>query len=224
MFGFVGALTLSACSEVVAPPATTQEPKAPATANPGPPPAPAPAPAPPPAPRTDAGPPVEGGAGPSWGASFCPPGGNKGFAVGDVLGDLVVKDCETGADASLDEVCGASAAWIFAAHTHCPTCQSTASFTDDVAAAVAGKNVAVVQLVYDDNGTTCSAWQKAYKLAGIPNVRVYDDPRGAAFSRLKVSNFTAPSVFLDKDRRITFKEHALSKAMVLSRIDEALAK
>jgi hypothetical protein len=159
-----------------------------------------------------------------WGAAACPSASDKGFAVGQTLGELGVRDCETGAPASVDEACGAKATWIFAAHTHCPTCRSTAGFTDDVAQAVAGKDVAVVHLVYDDNGTSCAEWKEAYKLAGISNVFVYDDPKGVAFAKLKTSNYTAPSAFLDGNRRITFKEHGLSKAQVLSRIDEALSK
>ena len=159
-----------------------------------------------------------------WGPEACPSVSESGFAVGQTLGDLGVRDCETGAPASVDEVCGAKATWIFAAHTHCPTCRSTAGFTDEVGQAVAGKDVAVVHLVYDDNGTSCAEWKAAYRLAGISNVFVYDDPKGVAFTKLKTSNYTAPSAFLDTNRRITFKEHGLSKAQVLSRIDEALAK
>jgi hypothetical protein len=169
-------------------------------------------------------PPVTPPAPAGWGAAFCPAATNKGFAVGDTLGDLVVKDCDTGAAATLDEVCGAKATWIFAAHTHCPTCQATAGFTDDVAAAVAAKDVAVVQLVYNDNGTTCAQWKQAYKLAGIPNVRVYEDPGGRGFQRLAVTNYTAVSAFLSKDRVVTHKEHGLSKTAVLREIDAALAK
>lgn len=158
-----------------------------------------------------------------WSAAKCA-GTKEGFDVGQALADLTVLDCETGAPATLDDVCGASATWIFAAHTHCPTCRATAGFTDEVAAAVADKNVAVVQLVYNDNGTTCAQWRDAYKLSGLSNVRVYEDPKGAAFNKLRISNYTAASAFLDKDRKITYKEHGLSKAQVLSQIEAALAK
>jgi thiol-disulfide isomerase/thioredoxin len=147
-----------------------------------------------------------------------------GFQVGQSLGKLVVKDCETGAEATLDELCGAQATWIFVAHTHCPTCQATAKFTDEVAAEVASKDVAVAHIVYDDNGVTCAAWKETYKLGGYPNLRVYEDPTGAAWSKIKSSNYTAPSVILDRDRVITFQGHGLSKAKVLGQIDAALAK
>ncbi len=160
-----------------------------------------------------------------WGAAECAaPTSAVGFDVGDTIGDLGVKDCETGAPVSIDELCGASATWIFAAHTHCPTCQATAGFTDEVAAAVASKNVAIAHLVYDDNGTSCAKWRDAYKLAGFSNVRVYDDPGGAAWAKLKLENYTAPSAFLDAKRVVTFKKHSLAKAAVLTQIDAALAR
>jgi AhpC/TSA family len=160
-----------------------------------------------------------------WGAQACvAPSASVGFAVGESIGDLQVKDCETDAPATINDLCGASATWIFSAHTHCPTCQSTAGFTDDVAAAVAQKNVAIAHLVYDDNGTSCAKWRDVYKLAGITNVRVFADPSGTAFAKLKTSNYTAPSAFLDKNRVITFKQHGMSKAQVLTQIDAALAK
>jgi len=160
----------------------------------------------------------------TWGAQHCHTGGKPGFAVGDTLGELDLVDCATGVKTTMNEVCGASATWLFVAHTHCPTCQATAGFTDDVAKAVATKDVAIAHVVYDDDGTSCAKWQAAYKLAGLTNVRVYEDPTGGAFTKLKSSNFTAPSAFLDARRVITFKEHGLSKAQVLTQIDAALAK
>lgn len=161
-----------------------------------------------------------------WGPEHCPAAGaaKVGFAVGESIGDLGLKDCDTGADASFDEVCGAAATWVFAAHTHCPTCQATSSFMDDVAKAVADKNVAIVLTVHDDNGTTCEKWRDVYKLAGLTNVRVYADPTAAAWDKLKTKNYTAPSAFLDGARLITFKEHSLVKDDVLKQIDAALAK
>ncbi len=143
--------------------------------------------------------------------------------MGQRVGALVLKDCETGEAATLDELCGAEATWIFLAHTHCPACKSTAGFTDTVAEAVANKNVAIAHIMYDDDGTSCTQWKETYKLGGLPNVRVYEDPTGAAWQKLKSSNFTAPSVFLDRDRVVTFKAHGLSQSKVLTQIDAALA-
>jgi thiol-disulfide isomerase/thioredoxin len=166
-----------------------------------------------PPPREPAAPSAPDAAATDWGPQYCPPG--TGFEVGDAIGDLGVKDCDTGADATIDEVCGASATWIFVAHTHCPTCQATAAFTDEVAAAVAGQNVAIVHIVYDDSGTTCAQWRAAYKLAGIPNVRVYEDPRAAVWSKIRTQGSTAPSAILDRRRVITVKQHAMTKDAIL---------
>lgn len=160
-----------------------------------------------------------------WGKAACPsPSGAVGFEVGQPIADLGVKDCDTNAPATIDDLCGADATWIFVAHTHCPTCQGTASFTDEVATEVASKNVAIAHIVHDDNGTSCAKWKAAYKLAGFGNVKVYADPDGKVWSKLKTSNYTAPSAFLDKNRVVTLREHGLTKSEVLAEIDKALAK
>lgn len=173
----------------------------------------------------DTAPPPPSALNPNWSARSCPAAiASVGFEVDKPIGDLGVTDCDTGAPASIDELCGASATWIFAAHTHCPTCQATASFTDEVAKAVESKNVAIVQVVYSDNGTSCAKWRAAYKLAGLSNVKVYADATGAVFDKLKVTNSTAPSAFLDKHRVMTFRQHGMSQAEVLMQIDAALAK
>ncbi|MBK7580460.1 MAG: hypothetical protein IPI67_09670 [Myxococcales bacterium] len=165
-----------------------------------------------------------GGGGSAWGPAQCPAApSNIGFDVGDTLGELVVKDCDTGAVATLDELCGAAATWVFVAHTHCPTCKATAGFTDSVAAAVADQDVAIAHIVYDDNGTSCATWKASFELSGIKNVKLFEDPTGAAWSKLKTSNYTAPSAFLDKNRVITFKAHGLTESSVLGQITQALA-
>ncbi len=160
-----------------------------------------------------------------WGPSACPaPTTTVGYSVGDTLGDLVVVDCDTGAPRSLDEVCGADATWVFVAHSHCPTCKATATFTPSVAQKVATQNVAIAHIMFDDNGTSCPTWRKGHGLEGLPNVKVYQDPTGAVWSKLKTSNYTAPSVFLNAARVITHQEHGLSESEVLSQIAGALSK
>jgi thiol-disulfide isomerase/thioredoxin len=159
-----------------------------------------------------------------WGAAKCTAAAEVGYEVGQSMGALVLKDCETGETATLDELCGAEATWIFVAHSHCPTCKATAAFTDEVADEVASKNVAVAHIMYDDNGTACATWKETYKLGGRPNLKVYEDPTGAAWQKIKTSNYTAPSAFLDRNRVVTFRAHGLTKAKVLSQIDTALAK
>lgn len=159
-----------------------------------------------------------------WGVDQCPVATTPvGFDVGDSMGELVVKDCDTGQVATLDELCGARATWVFVAHTHCPTCKATAGFTDTVAQQVADKDVAIAHIVYDDNGTSCATWKQSFELEGIANVKVFEDPTGAAWSKLKSSNYTAPSAFLDENRVITFKAHGLTESAVLSQIDQALS-
>jgi thiol-disulfide isomerase/thioredoxin len=166
---------------------------------------------------------ASGGAG--WGVDQCAaPAGNVGFEVGDSLGALEVRACDSGAVVSVDELCGAQATWLFVAHTHCPTCKATAGFTPAVAAQVADKDVAIAHIVYNDDGTSCAAWRDAFELAAIPSVRVYEDPTGAAWSALKSASYTAPSVFVDESRVITFKAHGLSESEVRSQIDAALVQ
>lgn len=162
------------------------------------------------------------GAGGADQTNACGAAGKTGYALGDVLGPLPVRDCVTGELTTLDEICSASATWVFAAHTHCPTCKATAGFTDDVAKAVANENVLIVHTVYDDNGTSCETWKKTYGLASYPNVRVFADPGGAVFDKVKSQSYTAPSLFLRADRTITRKEHGMSKAAVLAQIDKDL--
>lgn len=164
-----------------------------------------------------------GGSAGSGNVGACGTTGKTGYALGDVLGPLPVRDCLTGELTTLDEVCSASATWVFAAHTHCPTCKATAGFTDEIAKAVADQNVAIVHTVYDDNGTSCETWKKTYGLASYANVRVFADPGGAVFDKVKSQSYTAPSLFLRADRTITHKEHGMSKAAVLAQIGNDLA-
>lgn len=160
-----------------------------------------------------------------WGPSACPaPTTKLGYSVGDTLGDVVVVDCDTGAPRSLEEVCGASAAWVFVAHSHCPTCKATAGFTASVAQKVAAQNIAIAHIMYDDNGTSCADWKKAYSLEGISNVKVYEDPTGAAWTKLKTSNYTAPSVILSSSRVISHQEHGMNETEVLAALQVALGK
>lgn len=162
---------------------------------------------------------------PAWGAAHCPSSAAEpGFAVGQRIGALPVKDCDTGAPATIDDACGASATWIFVAHTHCPTCRATAGYADEIARAYADKNVAVIHIVHDDSGVSCATWGKNFALAGLTNVKVYADPTGAAFRALKTSDSTAPSAFLDRQRVITYKEHGLGSSGVSKQLDAALAR
>lgn len=158
-----------------------------------------------------------------WGEAQCATGGPKvGFDVGQRLGDLPIQDCDTGDVRSIAEVCGAKAAWIFVAHSHCPTCTATADYTSEVAAAAQSKDVAVVHIVHIDTATTCAAWRKKYALEGLSNVHVYADKSGAAWTALKLQNYTAIHAFTDGGQVVRYKAHGLSSAQVTKQIDAAL--
>ncbi len=160
-----------------------------------------------------------------WGPSYCPTAGpTVGYAVGERLGAIKVVDCDTGEPRSLDELCGAEALWLFVAHSHCPTCKGTASITPDLATEFAPQGVAVAHVVYIDDSQTCPSWRTKYKLDGHPNVRVYRDPTGAAFSAIKTSNYTAPHLFATSTRVITHKQHGLSSSGVRAQIKKALSQ
>lgn len=159
-----------------------------------------------------------------WGPAQCPVGGPpSGFGIGQTLGDLPVQDCDTGKVRTIKEVCGAKATWVFVAHSHCPTCRATATYTAQVAKQVADKGVAVVHVVQIDDGQTCPSWRKKYGLEGIKNLRVYTDTSGKAWQSIKTSNYTAPHAFADGGRVITYKKHGLSSQAVIQKINEALA-
>lgn len=160
-----------------------------------------------------------------WGPKSCATSGPPvGFAVGERLGDIAVHDCDTGAPRTLDEVCGSKATWLFVAHSHCPTCKATASYTASVAKDLADKDVAIVHIIYIDDGQTCPSWRKKYGLEGLPNVRVFLDKTGASWAKIKIKSYTAPHALMTKDRVITYKNHGLSSAGVKTLIDQALAK
>jgi hypothetical protein len=162
----------------------------------------------------------------AWGKDQCPaPTGDPiGFAAFNQIGQLPIVDCDTNAPATIDDVCGASATWIFVAHTHCPTCQGTASFTPEIAKSVASSNIAIVHIVHDDNGTSCAVWRDRYKLAGIPNVKVFADPKAEAWAAIKRSNVTAPSLILDRNRIVTYGAQGMSSSQIKQQLDIALMR
>lgn len=158
-----------------------------------------------------------------WGKHKCvTEGPKKGFEIGHRLGDVPVFDCDTAAPRSLDELCGAKATWLFAAHSHCPTCQATAKYTPALAQELAKKGVAVAHLVYIDDHQSCPSWRKKYGLEGIPNLKVYLDKSGAAFSKIKIKPYTAAHAIMGKDQIITYKNHGLTAAGVASKVNLAL--
>ena len=171
-----------------------------------------------PASKPDAGPLAEPDPGPTiadpaWGPEHCPTppeGITVGYKTGQQLPDLQVLDCE-GNPHSLDEVCGASALWLFAPHGWCPHCKKTGGFAETLLAEFEGQNVAAVQVLvaayaYGQPPTTgdCKKWQSDF---GLQKVKVFYDPSGKLQS-LWEQNYTALSVFVDADRVIQKKLHS----------------
>ncbi len=171
---------------------------------------------------TDAGTTGAGGSS-KWGPEQCKVAGSgKGFSVGQQIAALPIQDCDTGAKRDFAEVCGADATWLFVAHSHCPTCKATAQYTASVAQQFADKDVAIVHVVYIDDGQTCPSWRAKYGLDNLPNVKVYLDKTGASWNAIKTKNYTAPHAIMTKDRVITFKAHGLSSGGVASQLNKAL--
>ena len=159
----------------------------------------------------------------NWGPKMCAKEGPAlGFNIGNRLGDVPVQDCDTGEKRTLDEVCGAKATWLFVAHSHCPTCKATATYTAELAKQLAQQDVAVVHVVHIDDSQTCPGWRKQYGLENIPNLRVYLDKTGAAWSKIKTKPYTAPHAIMGKDRIITYKNHGLNAAGVANKVKLAL--
>ncbi|MCO4763647.1 MAG: redoxin domain-containing protein [Myxococcales bacterium] len=174
----------------------------------------------------DAGTAVDAGQtnGKGWGPEKCQKAGSgTGFGIGQQLGSLSLKDCDTGKSRAITEVCGAKATWLFVAHSHCPTCQATASYTKQVALDLADKDIAIVHVIQIDDGQTCQGWRKKYGLTGLPNVKFYTENTGKAWQAIKTKNYTAPHAIMKADRVITFKAHGLSSGAVKQKLQQALA-
>ncbi|GEM_PF-2554476 len=166
---------------------------------------------------------TSGGSKGGWGPEHCATKGPPlGYKLGNRLADVPVQDCDTGAVRSIKEVCGAQKTWLFVAHTHCPTCQMTASYTAKLAKELASDGVAVVHVVHVDDHQTCPGWRKQYGLEGIGNLKVYLDKTGAAWSKIKTAPYTAAHAIMGKDQIISYKGHGLSAAVVKKKLALAL--
>lgn len=161
-----------------------------------------------------------------WGADKCPAlpsGATAGLVTGNQLGKLVVKDCD-GNDVSLDQFCGASALWIFAAHGWCPHCQLVSKNAEAIHASFAGRNLASVNILVENasyetpTAQDCKAWKTANKLQNV--VALYD-PKGATRG-LWDNNTTSLSVFVDAHRVIVAKSHTDSTSVLKTSIEKAL--
>lgn len=169
-----------------------------------------------------------GGMGGGLGAEYCPdpiPGVDVGFAVGDQLADIVVKDCE-GNDYSLQASCGAKGLHIFASHGWCPLCQSFSSKQEMLHDEYAAQGLASVNIVLEKasgaapDADYCKLWRDQFGLSDV--VTLYD-PTGAA--KVLWSNTSSLSAFISADRVIISKmEHDANVNTIRTRIEEVLAK
>lgn len=168
------------------------------------------------------------GAGGGLGAEYCPepiPGVDVGYAVGNQLADIVVKDCD-GNDYSLQALCGAKALHIFASHGWCPLCQSFSGKQEMLHDEYAAQGLASVNIVLEKasgappDADYCKLWRDQFGLSDV--VTLYD-PTGAA--KVLWSNTSSLSAFISADRVIVSKlEHDANVTTIRTRIEEVLAK
>lgn len=170
-----------------------------------------------------------GGAGASLGAEQCPdPGAGAapvGVEIGDQLPSFTVKACD-GTDVSLDELCGAKALWIFAAHGWCPICQSVSGDQEAVVDAHASDGLVAVTVIVETaqqappDAAYCALWRDTY---GLEDVYTLYDPTGALLE-LWPNGSSSLHAFVNRDRVITGKlEHTSNAAAIETQIAQALA-
>ncbi len=170
-----------------------------------------------------------GGGDPGWGVDQCqsPPAGVAvGYAIGDQLPEIVVKDCD-GNDVSLKELCGASALWIFAAYGWCPLCKSVSEQQEVIHDSFAGQDLASVNIIIENGqGSTpdenfCKTWRAKF---GMEDVRTFYDPTGAILALWPEQGTSSMSAFLDNDRVLVSRfVHSADVAAIKAGIHGALA-
>ena len=169
-----------------------------------------------------------GGMSGELGPEHCPgptSGVEVGYAVGNQLADIIVKDCD-GNDYSLQSLCGAKTLHIFASHGWCPLCQSFSGQQELVHDEYASQGLASVNIVLEKasgaapDAAYCKLWRDQFGLSDV--VTLYD-PTGAA--KVLWSNTSSLSAFVSADRIIVSKmEHDANVNTIRTRIEEALAK
>jgi hypothetical protein len=163
-----------------------------------------------------------------WGSAKCEAVSSAlplGLKTGDRLGSVVVKDCDGNA-VTLDQYCGASALWVFAAHGWCPHCQLVAKNAEAIHSSFGGRNLASVNILVQTasrgvpTAQDCKAWKEAYKMNNV--VALYDDT--GATEGLWDTNSTALSVFVSRDRTIVSKSHTDVTASLTKSIETSLTR
>lgn len=164
---------------------------------------------------------------PKLGPDECPAtpdGVQVGFEVGDQMPSLIVYDCD-GNQTTLDELCGAEAFFLFAAHGWCALCQFVSSYAEEVHQGYASQGLASAIVVVENadgmapDADYCAAWRNQF---GLEDVRVYYDPTGALTDLWGGSS--SLSAFVDRDRVVTGKlVYSSSREAIEQGIEDALA-
>lgn len=104
----------------------------------------------------------------------CPPGGETGPNIGDVLPNVKLKRCD-GTPFYIHELCGAQAFWIFQTAGWCPHCANTAKTLKDIPQDYFDSGAWIIVNVLRDqndkvaNAAYCQGYAKTYK---IPEDRI----------------------------------------------------
>lgn len=158
-----------------------------------------------------------------WGPTLCVDTEEKGYEIGEILANMQFLSCDGDAFGT-QELCGASATWLFIVHAWCAECRKVPAFADAIAEEYAAQNVAVVQILvhsYDHQLPTssdCEAWVDEFQLKTATTL--YDPVVKNIL--LAISQQTGLSVFLDADQRIISKEHFYMEGPIRAEIDAIL--
>lgn len=159
------------------------------------------------------------------GSELCPTDGPPvGVDVGNRLPSIQVLTCDD-EPFNLDELCGAGALWVFAAHGWCPLCQSVSKNQEAWVDEYAPKGLVAVNILVADmqnNPPTaeyCKKWRDAY---GHEDVIQLYDPTGAVL-QLWPGGSSSLSAFVDADRVIQSKTvHTSDEATLRANIEAVL--
>ena len=160
------------------------------------------------------------------GPEHCPAEPAVGTAVGDRLGDLLVRDCD-GSEVRLENYCGAAGLWIFAAHGWCPLCQSVSEKQEEILAEYADRGLVALNVVVEtgaSESTTdayCELWRDTHKHEKVVTLH---DPTGEILS-LWPGGTTSLSLCVGGDRTIRSKlEHVSSETAIRGELDALFAE
>jgi len=135
-----------------------------------------------------------------------PDGYLVGEQINEVLPDYELRHCD-GGEASLTEVCGAEALFLFSAQGWCSICQNVSVHLEGIQAEYAdlGLKTVLVLTEHTDAGTPPDADLCSYWRSESPHEEVLTlyDPNGTLFSLW--GGGSSQSAFIDRDRVIRSK-------------------